>query len=54
MMIIVGFFSFVMLLVALLEAMALMQAALDQLDIERFYFWSLTASVIASLPIVLW
>ena len=54
MMFIVGFLGFAMLLIALLEAMALMQAALDELDIERFYFWSLTASVIAGLPIVLW
>ncbi len=49
-----AFAGFIMLLVALLEAIALMQAALNELDIERFYFWSLTASVIAGLPIVLW
>ena len=45
----VGFF---LLLIALLEAMALMQVALNELDIQRFYFWSLIASVIAGLPIV--
>lgn len=46
--------GFIMLLVALLEAIVLMKAALEDLDIERFYFWSFTASVIAGLPIVLW
>lgn len=46
--------GFIMLLAALLEAIALMQTALDEMDIERFYFWSLAASVIAGLPIVLW
>lgn len=46
--------GFVMLLIALLEAMALMRVALDELDIQRFYFWSLTASMISGLPIVLW
>lgn len=46
--------GFVMLLIALFEAMILMKAALDELDLEQFYFWSLMASVIASLPIVLW
>jgi hypothetical protein len=46
--------GFIMLLIALLEVMALMRAALDELDIERFYFWSFTASIIAGLPIILW
>lgn len=53
-MMVIGFVSFFMLLIALFEAIALMGVALDELDIERFYFWSLTAAVIASLPIVLW
>ncbi|MBD3887448.1 hypothetical protein IFO70_38495 [Phormidium tenue FACHB-886] len=49
-----AFIGFIMLLVALLEAMTLMRVALEELDIERFYFWSLAASVIAGLPTVLW
>ena len=48
------FAFFVLLLIALLLAIKQMSVALDEIDIERFTLWTGIASVIASLPTILW
>ena len=41
---------FVLLLVALVEAITQMSVALDEADVERFSIWTSIACVIAGIP----
>ncbi len=42
------------LLGAMLASLSQMGSALDEADIERFSIWTLVATVLASLPSMLW
>ncbi len=45
---------FVVLLVGMLASFSQMSSALEDADIPKFSLWTLVATVIASLPSLLW
>ncbi len=45
---------FLLLLVALIISLRQMSWALDDADIEQFSIWTGIASIIATIPMVLW
>lgn len=48
------FTFFTLLSASLLSVMQQMRIALDEVDIESFILWTGVASVMASLPMILW